>query len=581
MAQALYRKWRPQTFDEVVGQEHVVRTLRNALLSGRIHHAYLFAGPRGTGKTTTARLLAKAVNCLDPDPSARPCNRCAICRAINEGRLMDLIEIDAASNTSVEDVRELRERVGYRPTEARYKVYIIDEVHMLSTAAFNALLKTLEEPPAHVIFVLATTEPHRIPATVLSRCQRLDFRRIPLAEIVARLRAIAEQEGIQADEAALTLIARHAAGSMRDAESLLDQMAAYGEAIQGQDGRVITVETVRAVLGTGDEEAVFALTDALASGDIGAGLRVIQEAVDRGTDPRQMARQMAEHLRALLLAQLGAAASLYIHEGLRSRFQDQAARLAPPHLTRAIRLFNQAATETRTTWQPQLPLELAFVEAVLAKEGVAAPGARPSSAFQAGAAASQPPPAASAGPEARPSSSSPSPAPGARPAAPAPSYETRPSTRPSASPPSARPVPEPVPPDGVGAEGTLSLDEVQARWNDFLQALRSVNLSLQALLRSGRPVGVEGATVLIGFAYPFHKSKVEEDANRRAAEDVLSKLLGRRVQVRCVLSAESTAPAPPKASRAAPNQPAPPQDDQLLKAAVEQLGAVVKPAPNP
>ncbi len=186
MAQALYRKWRPQTFEEVVGQEHVVRTLRNALLSGRVHHAYLFAGPRGTGKTTTARLLAKAVNCLDPEPAHRPCNQCAICRAVNEGRLMDLIEIDAASNTSVEDVRELRERVGYRPSEARYKVYIIDEVHMLSTAAFNALLKTLEEPPSHAIFVLATTEPHRIPATVLSCCQRLDFRRVPLADMVAR-----------------------------------------------------------------------------------------------------------------------------------------------------------------------------------------------------------------------------------------------------------------------------------------------------------------------------------------------------------------------------------------------------------
>ncbi|MCS7283116.1 MAG: DNA polymerase III subunit gamma/tau [Anaerolineae bacterium] len=591
MAQALYRKWRPQTFDEVVGQDHVVRTLRNALLSGRIHHAYLFAGPRGTGKTTTARLLAKAVNCLAPDPAARPCNQCAICRAIQEGRLMDLIEIDAASNTSVEDVRELRERVGYRPTEARYKVYIIDEVHMLSTAAFNALLKTLEEPPAHVIFVLATTEPHRIPATVLSRCQRLDFRRIPLTEIASRLRTIAERENIQAEEAALMLIARHAAGSMRDAESLLDQLAAYGEAIQGRDERTITVETVRAVLGTGDEEVTFALTDALASGDIGQGLRVIQEAVDRGTDPRQLARQMAEHLRALLLAQLGATASVYIPEAFRSRFQEQAAQLATPHLTRAIRLFNQAATETRTTWQPQLPLELAFVEAVLAKEGMGAPGARSVPVPQTGTVVPQP---TSQAPTDVPQStapksagrlsvgqpfSSPTAQPSVRPSSP--SLETPPSGRPLESPASAPPtsVQSPVTPEERPEEDALSLEEVRARWNDFLQALRSVNLSLQALLRSGRPVGVEGRTVLIGFAYPFHKSKVEEDTNRRAAEDVLSKLLGRRVKVRCVLSAEEPAPTQPKAPRATPARPTQmpsSPDDPLVQAAVEKLGARVK-----
>ncbi|MGB9888922.1 MAG: DNA polymerase III subunit gamma/tau, partial [Anaerolineae bacterium] len=370
MTQALYRKWRPQTFEEVVGQEHVVRTLRNALLSGRVHHAYLFAGPRGTGKTTTARLLAKAVNCLDPEPAHRPCNQCAICRAINEGRLMDLIEIDAASNTSVEDVRELRERVGYRPSEARYKVYIIDEVHMLSTAAFNALLKTLEEPPSHAIFVLATTEPHRIPATVLSRCQRLDFRRVPLADMVARLRRVAEQEGIQAEEDALSLIARHATGSMRDAESLLDQLAAYTD-------RVITVEAVRTALGTGDEGAVLALADALAARDGARGLAVINEAADRGADPRQFARQVTDHLRALMLIRLGAPVPLYIPDSLRPTVQSQAARFTPRQLARAVRLFGQAASDARAAWQPQLPLELAFMEAALSEEETSTTSAGP------------------------------------------------------------------------------------------------------------------------------------------------------------------------------------------------------------
>src|SRR5512139_1024841 len=196
MSQALYRKWRPQSWEAVIGQDHVVQTLRNAITGERVAHAYLFAGPRGTGKTTTARLLAKAVNCLDPDLSARPCGKCDPCQAVTQGRFLDLIEIDAASNTSVEDVRDLRDKINYAPNQGRYKIYIIDEVHMLSTAAFNALLKTLEEPPAHAIFILATTEVHKIPATVLSRCQRHEFRRIPVKEIIDNLRAMADEEKI-------------------------------------------------------------------------------------------------------------------------------------------------------------------------------------------------------------------------------------------------------------------------------------------------------------------------------------------------------------------------------------------------
>src|SRR5512135_3099915 len=228
MSQSLYRKWRPQTWDEVIGQEHVVQTLRNAVTSDRVAHAYLFAGPRGTGKTTTARLLAKAVNCLEEELSLRPCGKCAYCQAVNEGRFLDLIEIDAASNTSVEDVRDLRDKINFSPNQGRYKVYIIDEVHMLSTAAFNALLKTLEEPPAHAIFILATTEVHKIPATVLSRCQRHEFRRIPVSDIVTELKHLAQGENIQVSEEALYLVARQSTGSLRDAVSLLDQLASTG-----------------------------------------------------------------------------------------------------------------------------------------------------------------------------------------------------------------------------------------------------------------------------------------------------------------------------------------------------------------
>jgi len=542
MAQALYRKWRPQTFDEVVGQEHVVRTLRNALASERVRHAYLFAGPRGTGKTTTARLLAKAVNCLAPDPADRPCNECAICQAVNEGRLMDLIEIDAASNTGVDDVRELRERVGYRPSEARYKVYVIDEVHMLSNAAFNALLKTLEEPPSHAIFVLATTEPHRIPPTILSRCQRFDFRRIPLTAMVDRLERIAEMEGFTADREALTLIARQATGSMRDAESLLDQLAAYDEG-------GITVEEVRAALGTGTEEAVMALTDAMASGDVARGLSVINEAVERGADPRQFARQVVEHLRGLLLTRLGSESTpLHVPEGAREDFCTQAGRFEPRQLARAVRLFSQAATEARAAWQPQLPLELAFVEAALPpeKQGGPPPQARP---------ATRPAP-----PPPRPAPAQPPPT-QARAAAP-----EKPAPPQAAAPAEEEPAADDGPP----------LKAIQDRWQELLSAIRPRNLSLEALLRSGRPVGVEGNTVLIGFVHKFHRSKVEEEANRQAVEETLAQLLGRPVRVRCVLVSDDGPKQARRPPTPQPQRPAAPQEeDGLVQAAVERLGARV------
>jgi DNA polymerase-3 subunit gamma/tau len=544
MVQALYRKWRPQTFDEVVGQGHVVRTLRNALTSDRVHHAYLFTGPRGTGKTTSARLLAKAVNCLAENSSDRPCNACDICLAINDGRLMDLIEIDAASNTGVDNVRDLRERVGFRPNLARYKVYVIDEVHMLSTQAFNALLKTLEEPPPHAIFVLATTEPDKIPATILSRCQRFDFRRIPLEKIVDRLEAIARKEGIQIDREALIDVARQSTGSLRDAESLLDKLAVYNEG-------GITVEEVRAALGTGAQEAVTALVDALAEGDVAGGLTLINETVAGGSDPRQFARQVVQHLRTLLLIGLGAEATLvHVPQELQRQFSAQAAQFDSRGLAQAVRLFTEAASEARAAWQPQLPLELAFVEAALpASNPAPAQGpARTRTAEQ---------------PKAR--QAQPKPSPSKEAAQPAPVHETT-------SPPVATPRPSPPPEPPAPRAAAVTLSQINDLWPELLGAVRRQDHKLEALLRDARIARLEGDVLIVDFKYEFHQNKVSEDRNRRLVEDVLGKLSGHRFQVRCELaqaSSPASQPGPPPARQ-------PVEEDGLIQEAVEKLGAQVR-----
>ncbi|MBU0702521.1 MAG: DNA polymerase III subunit gamma/tau [Chloroflexi bacterium] len=549
--QALYRKWRPRTFDEVVGQKHIVRTLRNALTSGRIHHAYLFAGPRGTGKTTTARLLAKAVNCLAPEEQ-RPCNECAICQAVNEGRLLDLIEIDAASNTGVDDVRELRERVGFRPNQARYKVYVIDEVHMLSTSAFNALLKTLEEPPPHAIFVLATTEAQKIPDTVISRCQRFNFRRISVNEIVDRLAWMVERENIPADREALTIIARQATGSMRDAESLLDQLASY-------DAAGITIAEVRSALGTGASETVIQVINALAQGDVAQGLSSINAAVDEGADPRQFARQMVEYLRALLLLRLKSGiVPAHISDDMRPQMEAQAASFTPRSLARVVRLFNQAAVEARGGWQPQLPLEMAFVEAVLPLE-TENPGPK------------QPAPVNPHTPPPARHSTSPPPQPTSAPAR-------------STSPPRVAREPTAAYDASTSGAGSVTPQALRNRWSELLNALRPRNLSLEALMHSCEPVAVEENVVVLGFAHKFHRSKVEEEHNKQVVEEALSDLLGQQYRVRCVLAQQERAAGTSPRSTSSVEAASPAEqiiaDDPVVRAAVEDLGAQIVQRPK-
>ncbi|MCY4091256.1 MAG: DNA polymerase III subunit gamma/tau [Caldilineaceae bacterium] len=536
MAQALYRKWRSQTFEDVVGQEHVTKTLLNALRDERVAHAYLFAGPRGTGKTSTARILAKALNCLDDD--ARPCNRCSLCSAINEGRLLDLIEIDAASNNSVDDIRELREKVGFQPSEARYKVYIIDEVHMLSSSAFNALLKTLEEPPPYARFVLATTEPHRIPATVLSRCQRFDFRRIPVTEIAAHLSHIASHEGCNVDDAALLAIARSAQGCMRDAVSLLDQMTSFGSA--GKDGEqtAIGLEQVQQVLGTAASATVAEFVDVLASNDIAGGLKLVHQLLLQGASLHEFTGQVVDHLRAVMHVQMvgdGALLEDRPPEALET-LQQQAERIPHTQTLTAIKRLTQAMTELKGEYQPQLPLELALVELLQPPQPQPQTAVQerpqPQTASSQKAVQEQPQPQATSSQTAVQEQPQPQTASSqkAAQAVPAPSRARQPAQSDAQS--GAEPA------AGTGTTQALNADALRLlrqRWGEFLTAVRSrCGPKQQASLRSIKDLAIGADSVAMAFGNnTFAQGVISEAATREAVADILGEFLGQKVSLSC------------------------------------------------
>ncbi|MEW5830511.1 MAG: DNA polymerase III subunit gamma/tau [Chloroflexota bacterium] len=483
MTQALYRKWRPQKWDEVVAQEHIVQTLRNAVATDRVAHAYLFAGPRGTGKTTAARLLAKAVNCLDGDLAERPCNQCAHCVAVTENRFMDLIEIDAASNTSVDDVRDLRDKINFSPNQGKFKIYIIDEVHMLSTAAFNALLKTLEEPPPHAIFVLATTEIHKIPATVLSRCQRHEFRRVPVDLIAGHLSAICKQEKIKAAPEALTLIARQSSGGMRDAISLLDQLSSTGNKI--------TIELAQTVLGTATSETVLSLLDAILDREPASGMDAIHRALDGGADPRSLARQIVDYLRGLMLIQLGNRDQVEATKDVLAQMQKHAGALSTGEVLRLMRAFNAVAADTRGGWQPSLGLELALAESL------ELPQDQPSAAAEAKPAAARPKvrkePVAETPVEAEKSEKSSTPAP-------------------------------------------VTLEQVAKSWKQIMDWVRPHNVALNGLLNSCKVLEIKDGALVLGFVSEVLLSKMEQEDQVGLTRQAVKEVLGVDLQIRCVVS---------------------------------------------
>ncbi len=507
-AQALYRKWRPQLWDEVVGQDHVVQTLRNALRTDRAAHAYLFAGPRGCGKTTMARLVAKALNCLHPDPAQRPDNTCPHCVAVNEGRFLDLIEIDGASNNSVENIRELRDKINFAPGEGRFKIYIIDEVHMLSLGAFNALLKTLEEPPAHAVFILATTESYKIPPTVTSRCQRFEFRRIPVAEIVARLKAQCAAEGLAVEDAALEMVARQATGSLRDAISLLDQLAASSP--------MVTLAQAQALLGTSTSQTVQQLVDHLAAGETAAALDLTNRAIDAGADARQLARQVVDYARNLMLVRLGNAELVEAGAEVKAILSRQSQSLEIPALLKVVRAFGAAANDARGGWQPQLPLELAIVECSTT-QGIAEPPASPPAPSRSAAPPEKPPTAPR--PEAPPPTSTPPSAAQAAATSPA-LYQTVP-----ASP-------------GPSAAAAPAADvNLKAVWNRLLALVREKDKPTEALLRSCTVAGLEGNVLKLTTNVKLACEKInDQPKTRQLITDLLSEVLGFPCGIQCTLS---------------------------------------------
>ena len=500
--QALYRKWRPQTFEQVLGQTATVKTLRRQIEDGRIAHAYLFCGCRGTGKTTMAKLMSRAINCLNPS-HGDPCGQCEACRAIMSETTMDVLELDAASNNSVDNIRELLEQVRYPAQLGRYKVYIIDEVHMLSTAAFNALLKTLEEPPAHVVFILATTEPQKLPATILSRVQRYDFGRIPSSLMVSRMREALDDLGMEAEEEALRMVARAAEGAMRDAFSILDMCVAGAE-----DGK-ITAALTRDLLGASDREFLFGFFDLLSARDEGGVMQKVDELMRSGREPQAFLRELSAHCRALLTVKAvsrDAASILDVTEEDEARYRAQAEGVSQARLLRMLDLFMRAEGDLRFASTPRIGLESAALHAcepasgedaaALAErvEELEAKLARLENDLQSGKLVS------AAAPSAAPASGGDAPAKAEAPAA-----------KPAAK---IAPVPKPAPVSG----------DAKAIWDKALQDLAKNEPPLYGLLRKERFIGAK-VTVYQVLIPASKKEFSYVRLNQQARRDRIAKAL--------------------------------------------------------
>jgi DNA polymerase-3 subunit gamma/tau len=592
---SLYRRHRPRTFADVVGQDAVVRTLQGAVAAGRVHHAYLFVGSRGTGKTSMAKILAACLNCERAAPAGaegaggttEPCGTCEACRAIAAARSLDVIEMDAASSNSVDDVRELRERVALAPVSGRHKVYILDEAHMLSTAAWNAFLKTLEEPPPHTVFVLATTEAQRVPATVVDRCHRFDFARPTVAQLAAVVSRVAAAESIEIPPEAVAVLARAATGSFRDALGTLEQLVAYA-------GPRVTLPDVLAVLGVTDAALLEETLDAVAEGDARAALLAVARCAEAGRDASAFAADLEARARELLVvATLGEVpAELALTEEADARLAAQAARVGPDVAARLLEQLGGALEAVRAGGEPRTQLELALVRAARPAEGslsavlarverlearvggeggggaFSARPAGPSPAVPAPAtrtAGGGEPPAtreAAAAPAAEGAPAvSQTPAP---PAAQAPAAQPPTAQEPEAQPPAAE---KPPPPAALAPPTALGLEDVDAVWRAVVETVGAEHKLLHAVLRDAWPVEVRGEELVVAFASSasFLKRKAEDAAHRTAVTEALRRLTG-HPRLRVLYELREAAPPPASAQ-------APPSEEEWVARFKEELDA--------
>lgn len=604
MKRSLYREYRPQGFGELVGQDHVARTLRNAVDTGAVAHAYIFAGPRGTGKTSTARILAKALNCVGPDgtldqPTTTPCGVCRHCVGIADGVSLDVVEMDAASNRSIDDVRDLRDKIAFAPVDGRFKVYIVDEVHMLTREAFNALLKTLEEPPDDVVFVLATTEAHKIPETIVSRCQRFDFHRPQVTDIVRLLAGIVERENarpadergspaIDIREEALHIIARHSQGGFRDAIGTLDKLVTYAEG-------TITPADVLEALGVTSSDLLFEITDIVTEQRTAEALQYVQRLANEGTDYSQFIRDLLRHLRQLFLLQhLGEAASdeatlrtlgqtVELDGELFREQLQRAGQVSPREVVYFIEALGEAQREIRDGLDPRLQLELALVKVTrpevdhsataleerLRRLEAAAAGAEPPPAARASTAA-----ASQAGPGAAPT---PAPTGESVPADAASPAETVPADAPVEAPSRAPDPPAVAPPPAPAQE--LSLERVKHAWELILQRVQAVRVPLYGFLRDGRPAALDGDVLTVSLPSDFAARGASQGDNATVLADAVEGVLGRRLTTRFEVAAGATAAARTETPEAAaPQGPAAlPDFTDQIRAAQAKLDAELLP----
>ncbi len=577
----LARKWRPQTFDQVIGQEHVTTTLKNSIKAGRIAHAYLFSGPRGVGKTSTARILSKALNC-EKGPTSSPCLKCVSCKEITAGNSLDILEIDGASNRGIDEIRNLRANIGFAPATGKYKVYIIDEVHMLTTEAFNALLKTLEEPPAHVKFIFATTQPHKVPATILSRCQRFDFRRITVIELVEKLQTIVADEKIKAGSEALLYIARAADGSMRDAETILDQLISFCE------GK-IEAGDVTNMLGMVSQDIFIELTRAVVGRDSAAGLKIVDNIINQGKDISQFLAGVIEHFRNIMVAKVSPASVdlIDLPADQIKILNELAQQLSFEEIFFIFNILSQTEYNIKRSNLIRSPLEMAVIKITRLNSLVSVPEmidqlAALEQKIKTGPVkniASRPSVPVDENPGRLEEDPGPFEEPGFSP-------EKKVNLKKNAPP---RRAEAEIQADTLPPEPGSDLKDISKNWSRILAELSKESPACSAYLSAGRPIKFEQGTLIIKFGQTnsLHKRTLEDLKNRQMLKDVFKKVLGTDIQTSLVLSgsaqdqgqtddSEQTGSAGPEPDYESPDPEMPAEETQEIEPIVKTAAKIFK-----